>query len=766
MGGGLMQLVAYGAQDIYLTGNPQITFFKVVYRRHTNFAIESIENTFSGDADFGKKINVTIARNGDLLGAVTLEADLNITLDSIDENGDEIGNMKYSSKTDDFSGWLKCDGRFLDKRQYKRLFQKIGYSFGSDTTDSNLFRIPDAQSKVLAVPGSSATITQDIISVNTGSNTLSLGTTTYNFSTGTKVKVYGSPVPNPLVNGNTYYIINVNATTIKLASTLEDALNNSEIDITTTGTSVYFEYTLQDRNLGEITGSDTHKLTIAEMPIHNHTINDPSHNHGVTDPSHNHGITDPGHNHSYVSNVFDQDVHTLTTQEIAADQVDVASTTGTSVTGISINNNTTGVTVNNNTTGITINNTGGDLLHTIVQPTIFAGNLFICATYSSDITIINKYLKEHLIRWGFQLLDMVEIEIGGQLIDRHYGEWMDIWCQLTYSAEKYQELLTMINCSIINNDFPGNTIAKVYVPLQFWFCRNSGLYLPLIALQYHEVKINITFNSKSTVNTATEYTSNSVKIENFDYTTGSYDKSNFINSIEDFKIFCDYVFLDTDERRRFAQVSHEYLIEQVQTSGIVSHTNSSVAIPLYFNHPCKAIVWRGQRNNFTFSDNSIAYPYDEQFFLGNLYDFTTIGGNSSIEGAEFRFTSDVVKSVKLQMNGLDRFKEREGSYFRVVQPNQFTSAVGGATSLYHNGLKRFGGGFYVYNFGLKIDEHQPSGTCNFSRIDNASLFLQINPYATNELSAPKSYEYQYRAYAVNYNVLRIMSGMGGLAYSN
>ncbi len=977
-----MQLVAYGAQDIYLTGNPQITFFKIVYRRHTNFALESIEQTYNGNANFGKKFTVTIARNGDLLGQVALEADLEINVDGILNNSDNIGDMKYSTKTTDFNGWLLCDGRFVDKRRYKRLFNKIGYSFGSDTNNSNLFRLPDARNKVIAAvgPEHELTVYPENYIVGEGGNfdTLNLINNTYNLPTGTKVKLeansisnnasfwndwgndifddwgnfylfnpstdqyyfpqlspindddgiittqtfnafgktftikHGYPVqgifkfdiscsdptfnfvfgaygdmgsdsdgintnesasytlnsnnytlyynknvesgdlierffsyfipydstqnnaktynehiwaddmlslysnvvnkgitvyfskktdvkdwviddlqlvssdiksknnlsnpngyplghnitkdmeyneieddlpveyspsevngidsgslptnfPSPLTQGEFYYIIKVNNTTVKLALTLDDAYNNNPITLTSDMENVSLRIPLFGHNMGEVTGSDKHRLTGFELTTHTHNLNESPHSHGII-----HGYDDKNFNNS----------------------------TNQMTPGDGNNNQVFGYPTETALTGITMDTSGNDQNHTIIQPTIYAGNLFIYAGDATDVTILNTLLKDHYIRWGFQLIDFVEVEIGGQLIDRHYGEWMDIWAQLTYSSEKYQELLSMINCSILSIDDNNNTLAKVYIPLQFWFCRNPGLYLPLIALQYHEVKLNIQLNCKSTVNTATQYTSNVVRITDFNYSNGSYTKTNFIESIIDMKVFCNYIFLDTDERRRFAQVSHEYLIEQVQTSGIFTNKHNNVDIPLHFNHPCKTLIWRGQRTNFTYSDDSESYGYDDQYFLGSLFDYGRIGGNTSIESAEFRFNNDIVKNVKLQFNGLDRFKPREGSYFRIVQPFEGISLFNGSSSLFNNGLKRYGGGFYNYNFGLRTDEHQPSGTCNFSRLDNATLFLNVNPYASDNENNVNCYDYNFRVFAVNYNVLRVMSGMGGLAYSN
>ena len=396
MGGGLMQLVAYGAQDIYLSGNPQITFFKVVYRRHTNFSMESIEQTFNGSAGFGKKVTCTISRNGDLISRIYLQATL------------------------------------------------------------------PAQETV--------------------------------------------------------------------------------------------------------THEDTNKSIL----------------------------------------ISDDDIG-----------------------------------------------------------------------YE-----------------GHKLIKSVEIEIGGQRIDKHYGDWLHIWNELTQTAghESGYEAMTSLK-TVASSGSTTFAQTTLYIPLQFWFCRNPGLALPLIALQYHEVKINLEFASKETV-----YGLNRT------LATGAADMQA--------SLYVDYIYLDTDERRRFAQVSHEYLIEQLQFTGDES---SSSKIKLNFNHPVKELVWVEQ--------------------------LTTQAGKVG----EYSTTYD---NAKLQLNGHERFSVRKPSYFQLVQPYQHHERV--PTDKTTGESKHIN----VYSFALKPEEHQPSGTCNMSRIDNATLNLSGIDQGT------------VKVFAVNYNVLRVMSGMGGLAYSN
>jgi|UniRef100_A0A6C0IP25 hypothetical protein len=449
-------------------------------------------------------------------------------------------------------------------------------------------------------------------------------------------------------------------------------------------------------------------------------------------------------------------------------------------------------------------------------------------------------------RWldcpGEQLVAQVEIEIGGQRIDRQYGDWMHIWNQLTLSKEHQDGYYKMIGNTtaltyICDPGFaavsgpcassggpaqvcaPRNALPEttLYVPLMFWYCRNPGLALPLIALQYHEVKINIDFRpigeclwAVSTLNTGTSASTVSVST--------AYQQSLVAASL-----YVDYIFLDTDERRKMAQNPHEYLIEQVQFTGDESVGSSSNKIKLNFNHPCKELVWVVQpdanvdycasleQNStlfkvlgaqpFNYTDAIDALPNAVHAFGANgetsgttafinagVFESagsvdttgtgagTTTADRSGTVFASGRTDADTVQgsgvsdagtfvlaetaldmhcwgenpvvTAKLQLNGQDRFSEREGSYFDVVQPYQHHSRSPDA-------------GINSYSFALRPEEHQPSGSCNFSRIDNAVLQLVLSSNTVSGTNTAK-----VRVYAVNYNVLRVMSGMAGVAYSN
>ena len=351
------------------------------------------------------------------------------------------------------------------------------------------------------------------------------------------------------------------------------------------------------------------------------------------------------------------------------------------------------------------------------------------------LAVVNYYSTEKVCPYfGLRLINYVEIEIGGQKIDKHYSHWMYVWNELSLPASKKEAYKKMVgaNDKLATLGTDADTGANLYIPLEFWFCRNVGLALPLIALQYHEVKINILFETK----------------ENCKGSTAE------ILSLPSVSLWVDYIFLDTDERRRFAQLSHEYLIEQLQFTGTESVSSASSIKPkLSFNHPCKELVW------FCSSDHT-ATATAKDVMNNNWINYSTTANTKYDNSATSELyvptsaitSTNPIKSAKLVLNGNDRFSVRAGSYFNLIQPYQ-----------HHENIPS-NPGINVYSFALKPEEHQPSGTLNMSRIDTAVLNLDINQVDT--YLSNNQFSKNLHVYAVNYNVLRILSGMGGLAYSN
>jgi len=444
-------------------------------------------------------------------------------------------------------------------------------------------------------------------------------------------------------------------------------------------------------------------------------------------------------------------------------------------------------------------------------------------------------------RLGYNLLHRVELEIGGQLIDRLYGEFMYLWDALSSDYLKSVKAFQMVggglssgpvfaggqsNCNA-GSGRPGLPTI-LYIPLSFFYTKNPGVALPLIALQYHEVRINVIWN----------------EVQNIagDLDTTLVGSSSTVPQPLQAAVYVDYIYLDTEERRRMAQQSHEYLIEQTQFNEDKSLSSYSNRIDLTFNHPVKELIWVVQPSSYTNCNLAKA------------------AGATSLK--PFTYDRDAVYEQWLQINGQDRMDKRYGDYYNKVQPYQHHTGLAGTYQLApsmtfridslatsdtitlsgsglpfdanvnervriinskagNNGIYlirnfEFAGttaipldkadysgnaaaftaetgnitataggsetillefldrqpnqlaysqpGIYSYSFALKPEEHQPSGTCNFSRIDTAHLLITLSGDVV--VSPDSDNTWDVRVYAINYNILRIMSGMGGLAYSN
>tara|TARA_B110000977_G_scaffold201320_1_gene295331 strand:+ start:89 stop:1570 length:1482 start_codon:yes stop_codon:yes gene_type:complete len=406
----------------------------------------------------------------------------------------------------------------------------------------------------------------------------------------------------------------------------------------------------------------------------------------------------------------------------------------------------------------------------------------------------------YVSRLGHALIESAKVEIGGSKIDEQYGDWLNIWYELTRNNSHDRGYDNMIgnnaNMTAING--AAKPESRLYVPLQFWFNRNNGLALPLIALQYHDVRMTIKFRDVD------------------DCVNGT---STNKPRMKDANLLIDYIYLDTEERKRFAQAQHEYLIEQLQFTGSESVPSQNNKFRLNFNHPSKFLTWSVKApahvdvvdwahdgdwdaaleraaakllKTDTSFDNT---GEDDATTLAQITDhspatFTlSSGGNVTVTGIRvgdevqvishnltvnhlsdsslvsqvgsnavhvhdhFNYGSNLdgtanrVDSSRLQLNGHERFTERDGAYFNYVQPYQHFSNTPCD-------------GVNVYSFALEPEKHQPSGTCNFSRIDNTTLNVNLvdSPASDANLTI--------NIYTVNYNVLRVMSGMAGVAYSN
>ena len=482
----------------------------------------------------------------------------------------------------------------------------------------------------------------------------------------------------------------------------------------------------------------------------------------------------------------------------------------------------------------------------------------------------NSVAWGYVSRLGHAMVQETKVEIGGSKIDEQYGDWLNVWYELTHKVGQERGYAAMIGD--VEHLRTMSTAAKrgyqMYVPLQFWFNRNNGLALPLIALQYHDVRVTVQFRDLASC-------------VNYAGTTAP----SLSGVMGDSYLLIDYVYLDSEERKRFAQSTHEYLIEQLQFTGSESLTGVTNKYRLNFNHPCKFLAWvphlerhssrtawvahadngdwnaardrvakvialaalpgvtlttgsgvlsgnvagtsqptvgdlvdptpasvnpvlDAMRNKVEVkfvagASSGSASPWTVQIVnlggaataaaicaealnnaivvrndltmedisntLATLKSGATSGPAAVLDGfavsvvSHFNYGNFVdgsdnpVVSAKLQLNGHDRFQARDGSYFNYVQPWQHFSNTPAD-------------GVNVYSFALKPEEHQPSGTCNFSRIDNATLMMDLGKYnasADGYMSHLGSNSSSVvNIYTVNYNVLRVMSGMAGTAYSN
>lgn len=392
---------------------------------------------------------------------------------------------------------------------------------------------------------------------------------------------------------------------------------------------------------------------------------------------------------------------------------------------------------------------------------------------------------------GNALIKSVEIQIGGQTIDTHYSTWLDIWSELNisgglragYDAMVGNRCPTLLGNNPINvSNFDAIQTYNLIVPLQFWFNRNPGLALPLIALQMHEIRLNFEFRALNELYLVyTTYTDVPAPIT-----------PTFIDSTPQLiaDLYVDYIFLDTDERRYFAQTPHEYLIEQVQTLSepfkisYGSATQAPILIPLKFYHPVKEIIWYhntdAHTNNTTetqtvyvnYADGTSMQTYTPNNWLnyGFFTSLLSLNGGTPANILPSNYSDlyyDTFNTATIQFNGIERFMARNADYFRLVQNSQRHtniprvyqhSAFDG--DIYMNTFKYI----YTYSFAINPEEHQPSGTFNFSRAGLCNMAINYDWSALE--AAECTADLYFNVYAVNYNILRVMNGQAGVAYSN
>jgi hypothetical protein len=321
---------------------------------------------------------------------------------------------------------------------------------------------------------------------------------------------------------------------------------------------------------------------------------------------------------------------------------------------------------------------------------------------------------------GHAIIEDVSIEIGDKEIDKHTGEWLQIWSELTVPADKRDGYNQMIGHWDVYPDAkysPGP--LRLTIPLRFWFCNSLGAALPLIALQAHPVRIIIRLR----------------KFEELWWSAEKMDPVTQCNQIDPISItrvqlYGDYIFLGDEERKKFAVAEHEYLIDQLQYTPVQSLPKGiqTANIPLYFNNSVKEFIWVVQQERM--------HRAREWFNYGNLL---------QADGGEAGIRTDLLESAIIRLDGYERFQRRHAQYFRMTQPYQHHTRVPPNTFI------------YLYSFSMKPEEDQPSGSINCSKIDDIMLSLAFDTTQTAESR-------RVVVYATNYNILRIVGGLGGLAF--
>lgn len=343
---------------------------------------------------------------------------------------------------------------------------------------------------------------------------------------------------------------------------------------------------------------------------------------------------------------------------------------------------------------------------------------------------------------GHALIEEVKITIGEQDIDKQTGEWMEIWSQLTTPAGQREALDTMIGR--IDTYMPPSIIPAadgltLYIPLQFWFCRNPGLALPLLSMPYNPIRINIKLAPLQKL-----FWTGTLIEEDCTYNV----RVNPV-SLKSCMLWGEYVYLDNEERKQFVQTSQEYLIEQVQFTPSTSATASQqvVNVPIDFNHPLREFIFVAQRTAMEqyhewFNYSSLA--------VGELFILPAAPplGNILAPGQN---RTDLIESAVLKLDGYDRFEPRDPLYFRLLQPYEHHTTT--PTYSY----------IYCYSFALQPEGVQPSGSMNASRINN----IQWQIYMNNLLNVPGYFTRgtcNIRMYATNHNIFRTADGFGGLLF--
>jgi hypothetical protein len=570
MAGGLIQIVSYGSQDLYLTGTPEITFFKVVYRRHTNFATESIQVPFDDPVGFGKKASLTVPRVGDLIHKTYLEIILpQMSLKRFNTSNGLIPEVQtalanYETTTAFMS---------VNRKAYVDAYDVF---IAQNTIDSS--KLIRAVNDVFDDPANQDTITafEELMAATPEApfpfSEVSLGSVVDRFG--------------PADDKNVVF----NALTVAIDKSIK--------------TQKFFFNTYKD--------------------LRNQLADD----------------LDPNLKFAWVERV------------------------------------------------------------------------------------------------GHAIIEQIEVKIGGYTIDRHFGDWLNVWYELSANRsmqDTYYQLIGNVNILTTFNRVVKPRYA-LRIPLQFWFCRFSGLAIPLVAMEYHDVTFEVKFRNIEEVSYIEfgqtikfNNTTDGLKLDEFPQQTGIDIEATML---------IDYVYLDSSERKRFAQSSHEYLIEQLQILELRDITINQIQVVLNnFVHPVKELIWLAQQTKYTVNPDGFTQTRFDNYSL-----------TDQNEGNIVRFTS-------MNFHSYTRVPRLDGNYYNYLQP-------------YENHNTTPSDGINVYAFAAFPEEFQPSGAANMTRLSRVLLNLEFDPSLFDSIVPNTPIEpLIVRIYAKNLNILRISNGFGAVIFA-
>ena len=715
---GIIQLITNGSGDLFLTGNPEITFFKCVYRRHTNFSIESIEVPFNNYVNFNKISMINIPKIGDLVNKIYLK----VILPSISFKDKVLSSYKVYETINlkDLINILMNDDLNNDEKIEE--IEKINITEENDdiTIEPDTQNIEEINNIKITIE---ELIRKKILKLNINYDILkeyfNLFMKLYNeISNINKDLEYNYSAHNILVYINNL-ISSYSNTKLNLNDNIE--YNNEIINIIKEIIEKSRIYNL-DQNISlsqEFNSTDIINIfKIYQLELNKNDII-------IVDEESTEPLPIDNIKHLIDYNTI------INKEEDYHDDEEMDKKNLIKVLNFI------------------------EIIKKYIKLIDKEYNLLI--KYYEDIlkeVLNNNYKFAWVERLGYALIDYIEINIGGNKIDKQYGQWMNIWYELTKNKnleEKFNELIGNIK-ELTEYNKEEKPEYTLYIPLQFWFNKYIGLSLPLVALENNDVQLKFKFRSFQELSYINKPFTNIL---------GSLDNM-LINSNKQLKasLLIDYIYLDTNERLKFARAGHEYLIEQIQINQETDLLEKKHSIKLNFNHPVKGLVWVIQRckdlmNNdnknkclwdkYTLENSNIDDYYFEDLTEEEIEELTDEQKELyKINKSSFKYNP--ILSSSLTFNDKDRCKENINNYYNYLQPYQHfnNSPIEGINS---------------YWFSLMPNEYQPSGECNMYDIPEIRLNLNINPYFENTKDP-----YNLYVYAVNYNILRIIGGFGNIAY--